>query len=176
MKEQFEEAANKIEVLLEKKKQLLKSINDGFQNAMYKTRHKTDLDGNLSTLFTLSKELSELFEEATSLGEIMFKSGVLLYISKPRYDGTHTYNIVCPKEEVSILASTMSMMKGDISLSSTGRYVPVKSFTGSSELEDYCVLTDFNLNEEDLEFFGIQDLVLQPSKQIETGIKNDEHD
>lgn len=160
MEDQFKDSADKAEDLLEKRKQIINMLSSTLQEAMYKTQFKTIKD-DVSKVSEMLEELSRLLEEITSLGKDMFKSGVLLYLDKPRYDNTPKYRVLCPKEEVLILDSVIKIIKGNIVPTRPGRSLPAEQLVDFPEAKNYDVLLDLVLDEEDIQNLDIPDLLIE---------------
>lgn len=160
MEDQFKDSADKAEDLLEKRKQIINMLSSTLQEAMYKTQFKTIKD-DVSKVSEMLEELSRLLEEITSLGKDMFKSGVLLYLDKPRYDNTPKYRVLCPKEEVLILDSVIKIIKGNIIPTRPGRSLPAEQLVDFPEAKNYDVLLDLVLDEEDIQNLDIPDLLIE---------------
>jgi len=160
MEDQFKDSADKAEDLLEKRKQIINMLSSTLQEAMYKTKFKTIKD-DVSKVSEMLEELSRLLEEITSLGKDMFKSGVLLYLDKPRYDNTPKYRVLCPKEEVLILDSVIKIIKGNIIPTRPGRSLPAEQLVDFPEAKNYDVLLDLVLDEEDIQNLDIPDLLIE---------------
>jgi len=160
MEDQFKDSADKAEDLLEKRKQIINMLSSTLQEAMYKTEFKTIKD-DVSKVSEMLEELSRLLEEITSLGKDMFKSGVLLYLDKPRYDNTPKYRVLCPKEEVLILDSVIKIIKGNIIPTRPGRSLPAEQLVDFPDAKNYDVLLDLVLDEEDIQNLDIPDLLIE---------------
>lgn len=160
MEDQFKDSADKAEDLLEKRKQIINMLSSTLQEAMYKTQFKTIKD-DVSKVSEMLEELSRLLEEITSLGKDMFKSGVLLYLDKPRYDNTPKYRVLCPKEEVLILDSVIKIIKGNIVPTRPGRSLPAEQLVDFPHAKNYDVLLDLVLDEEDIQNLDISDLLIE---------------
>lgn len=84
MEDQFKDNADKVEGLLEKRKQIINMLSSTLQETMYKVKgtskqFKTIKD-DLNKVFEMLQELSRLLVEITLLGNTILKSGVLLYL------------------------------------------------------------------------------------------------
>jgi hypothetical protein len=84
MEDQFKDNADKVEGLLEKRKQIINMLSSTLQEIMYKVKgtskqFKTIKD-DLNKVFEMLQELSRLLVEITLLGNTILKSWVLLYL------------------------------------------------------------------------------------------------
>lgn len=84
MEDQFKDSVDKVEGLLEKRKQIINMLSSTLQEIMYKVKgtskqFKTIKD-DLNKVFEMLQELSRLLVEITLLGNTILKSGVLLYL------------------------------------------------------------------------------------------------
>lgn len=165
MEDQFKDSADKAEDLLEKRKQIINMLSSTLQGAMYKVKGTSEqfktIKDDVSKVSEMLEELSRLLEEITSLGKDMFKSGVLLYLDKPRYDDTPRYRVLCPKEEVLILDSVIKIIKGNIVPTRPGKSLPAEQLVDFPDAKNYNVLLDLVLDEEDVQNLDISDLLIE---------------
>lgn len=84
MEDQFKDSVDKVEGLLEKRKQIINMLSSTLQEIMYKVKGTSKqfkiIKDDLNKVFEMLQELFRLLVEITLLGNTILKSGVLLYL------------------------------------------------------------------------------------------------